>query len=102
MFRVVGPGLVGLLIFGLWIYCVLDVIASESMLIRNLPKTLWLLIVVFLPTVGSVAWLALGRPLHAGWRPGDTTRRRPVRRAYGPEDDPHWSASSKGGPSHRS
>lgn len=46
---------------------------------------MWLVIVIFLPDVGSLAWLLLGRPLYAGWRPGDTTR-RPPKRVIGPED----------------
>jgi hypothetical protein len=78
-------GLVPLLLLGLWIYCIFDVIASDDVLIRNLPKGIWLLIVIFLPDVGSLAWLLLGRPLFAGWRPGDTTRRAP-KRVIGPED----------------
>jgi hypothetical protein len=78
-------GLIPLLLLGLWIYCIFDVIASDDVLIRNLPKGMWLVIVIFLPDVGSLAWLLLGRPLYAGWRPGDTTRRAP-RRVVGPED----------------
>ena len=89
MFRLFGPGLFGVALMVLWIYCILDVIATDESLVRNLPKLPWLFIVIFLPTVGSVAWLALGRPQFAGWRPGDTSPRqaRPVR---GPEDDPDW------------
>ncbi|MDQ1497738.1 MAG: hypothetical protein QOI86_1078 [Actinomycetota bacterium] len=78
-------GLIPVLLLALWIYCIFDVIAGDDVLIRNLPKGMWLLIVIFLPDIGSLAWLLLGRPLYAGWRPGDTTRRAP-RRAIGPED----------------
>lgn len=85
MFRFAGLGLVGFLALAVWIYCVFDVIASEEVLVRNLPKMVWLLIVLFIPTVGAVAWLALGRPLYAGWRPGDTGGSR-QRRVLGPED----------------
>ena len=78
-------GLIPILMLALWIYCIFDVIASDEVLIRNLPKGIWLMIVIFLPDIGSLAWLLLGRPLYAGWRPGDTTRRTP-KRAIGPED----------------
>jgi hypothetical protein len=78
-------GVVSIALLGLWLYCIFDVIASDEVLVRNLPKGLWLLIVIFLPDVGSLAWLLLGRPLYAGWRPGDTTRRTP-KRVIGPED----------------
>lgn len=82
-------GLAGILLLILWVYCILDVIATDEMLARNMPKMIWLLIVIFVPTVGSVAWLALGRPERAGLRPGETTA-RPVRRAIGPEDSPEF------------
>ena len=78
-------GLVPLVLMALWLYAIFDVIATDESLMRNLPKPVWLLIVIFLPDVGSLAWLLLGRPLYAGWRPGDTTRRAP-KRAIGPED----------------
>jgi hypothetical protein len=48
----------------------------------------WLMIVLFIPDVGSIAWLVLGRPQKAGWQPGDTNYRRPpARRGYSPDDD---------------
>jgi hypothetical protein len=78
-------GVVSIVLLALWVYCIFDVIATDDSLVRNLPKGMWLLIVIFLPDVGSLAWLLLGRPMYAGWRPGDTTR-RPPRRVVGPED----------------
>jgi hypothetical protein len=87
--RLFGPGLLGLVIVVLWLYCIFDVISTDEALVRNLPKLVWLLVVLFVPTIGSIAWLALGRPLYAGWRPGDTNR-RPRRRPDGPDDDPNW------------
>jgi hypothetical protein len=70
-------GIVGILLLALWIYCIFDVIASDAALVRNLPKTGWLFIVFILPDIGAIAWLLLGRPERAGWRPGDTTMRAP-------------------------
>ena len=91
MYRLLGFGIVPLVVFALWLYCIFDVIASDEALVRNLPRGLWLVLVIFLPTIGSVAWLALGRPLYASWRPGDT-RSRPAapRRTFGPEDAPDF------------
>ncbi len=86
MFRLAGMGIFGVAAFVLWIYCVFDVIASDEVLIRNLPKFMWLMVVLFLPTVGGIAWLALGRPLYAGWRPGDTSGRGAARQPLGVED----------------
>ena len=81
-------GVVALFLLGLWIYCIFDVIATEAASARNLPKAMWLLIVLMLPDIGSIAWLLLGRPQRAGWRPGDTEVRRhvPRSRPIGPED----------------
>jgi len=95
--RIVGGGLLGLLLVGLWLYCIFDVIASDAGLVRNLPKGAWLLIVVLLPDIGSIAWLALGRPQFARWRPGDTGARAP-RRAIGPEDLPSFPTSARPAP----
>ena len=55
-------GLVGLVVLTLWIFCLIDVISTDESLCRNLPKTVWLVLVVLLPAVGSIAWLVAGRP----------------------------------------
>ena len=55
-------GFFGLVMLGLWIFCIVEVITTPEADCRNLPKLLWLLIVVVLPTVGSLAWLIAGRP----------------------------------------
>jgi hypothetical protein len=87
-----GGGLFALIALGLWIYCIFDVISTEESQARNLPKIMWLLIVIFVPTVGSIAWLILGRPSGAGFAPGDRSARTGSRqrtpRALGPDDDP--------------
>lgn len=43
-------------------YCLVSVISTDDGRIRHLPKVGWLLIVLFFPFVGSIAWLAAGRP----------------------------------------
>jgi hypothetical protein len=48
--------------FALMVFCVIDIIGTPPERIRNLPKTVWLLLVLFFPIVGSIAWLAVGRP----------------------------------------
>lgn len=60
--------LFSLVIFALWVFCVVDVINTDEGSMRNLPKVAWLLIVLLFPFVGSVAWLAAGRPTHSGPR----------------------------------
>jgi hypothetical protein len=52
----------GLVVFAMWVFCLVDVVSSDEGAIRNLPKVWWLLIVLFFPFAGSVAWLVAGRP----------------------------------------
>ncbi|QKT06906.1 PLDc_N domain-containing protein [Gordonia sp. X0973] len=40
----------------------IDVIRTDDALIRGLPKIAWVLLVVFIPLVGAIAWIAVGRP----------------------------------------
>jgi hypothetical protein len=64
----IGEGVFSLAILAVWIYCIFDVIRTEPSRVENLPKILWLAIVVFLPAIGSIAWLLLGRPRGAPFR----------------------------------
>jgi hypothetical protein len=82
-------GVLGLLGFLLWVYCIFDVISADESLVRNLPKMTWLIIVVITHAVGAVAWLALGRPANLSFQPGSTDYRAP-RRPVGPEDRPDF------------
>jgi len=84
----------------LLVYCLIDCIQSDEGSVRNLPKTIWVLLIIFLPIVGSVAWLVVGRPLGAPTRsvPWPSTRtagfpehERP-RSAMAPDDDPEFLA----------
>ncbi|WP_460730192.1 PLD nuclease N-terminal domain-containing protein [Nocardia heshunensis] len=65
--------LVGLITLGLWVYCLIDIITSPETGIRHLPKGLWLLIVIFIPTLGALLWLILGRPIRESYGPRSTT-----------------------------
>jgi hypothetical protein len=46
----------------LLVYCVLNVITTPEDQVRNLPKLLWLVLVILLPLIGGIAWLVAGRP----------------------------------------
>src|SRR5688500_3090274 len=73
----VGGGIFTLIALALWAYCIFDVISTDESRIQNLPKIIWLLIVIFVPPIGPIAWLLLGRPTGAAWRPGSTEPRQP-------------------------
>lgn len=62
---------IGLIVMVVWVGALIDVICADEHRVRNLPKTLWLIIVIMLPMVGSVLWLLIGRPDGGVWmRPG--------------------------------
>ena len=46
----------------LLVYCVLNIITTPESEVRNLPKLVWLLLVLVLPLIGGIAWLVAGRP----------------------------------------
>lgn len=70
-------GLTGILTLGLWIFCLVDVITTNDGDTRNLSKFAWLLIVLFLPLIGSILWLVAGRPVGVGARPRSYERDMP-------------------------
>jgi hypothetical protein len=55
-------GVFGLIVLGLWIFCLLDVISTDEYACRNLSKVIWVLLVLFFPLIGSIVWLVAGRP----------------------------------------
>jgi hypothetical protein len=97
-------GGLALIAFAVWVFCIIDVITTPEGDCRNLPKLLWLLIVVILPDVGSIAWLVAGRNWNTGARnlayKGDAgatpARTRPGRansnRPSNPDDDEEFLA----------
>jgi hypothetical protein len=77
---------VGLLVLGFWLWAIFDVIKTDESLTRNLPKGVWLMLVIILSDVGALAWLLLGRPEGVGFKPGDTTPRGSSSYVPGPVD----------------
>ncbi|MCW2818720.1 MAG: hypothetical protein JWR42_1507 [Marmoricola sp.] len=65
----------GLVALALWVYCLVDAIGTDEARMKHLPKVGWLLIILFFPLAGSVAWLVAGRP------DGSPDRRSPHERA---------------------
>jgi hypothetical protein len=56
-----ADGALGLLLIGLWLFCIFDVITTPEIAMKHLPKLVWLFLVLILPDVGSVIWLVAGR-----------------------------------------
>lgn len=90
----------------LLVYCLIECIQSDEGSVRNLSKIWWILLIIFVPIVGPVAWLVAGRPTTTAagrtvpWPATRTAgfpeyeRPRPPR---GPDDDPAFLAGV-GGP----
>jgi hypothetical protein len=57
-----GGGGLFLLQLCLGVYCTINVVTTPESQVRNLPKLLWLLVVLLVPIVGGIAWLVAGRP----------------------------------------
>lgn len=68
-----ADGALGLVLLGLWLFCLIDVITTDEAHMRNLPKLAWVLIVLLLLDVGSILWLVAGRVWPSG-APAATSR----------------------------
>lgn len=84
-------------IFGLALlsYCLIDALQTPDSEVRNLPKVVWILLILVIPLIGGIAWLVAGRPargsaLQVAWpstrTAGFPEYERPSVR--GPDDDP--------------
>jgi hypothetical protein len=45
----------------LLVVALVDIITKQDSQVQHLPKLVWVLLVVFLPLIGSVLWFAIGR-----------------------------------------
>ena len=64
-----GDGAVGMFRYlpyvihvALLIYALIDCIQTDSIVVRNLPKTFWVFLIIFIPVIGPICWLVAGRP----------------------------------------
>ncbi|RHA39804.1 PLD nuclease N-terminal domain-containing protein [Cellulomonas rhizosphaerae] len=88
---------------GLLVYCLIDCIQTDSSQVRNLPKVVWVFLIVLVPVVGGIVWLVAGRPQASSSGrqvPWPSTRtagfpeyERP--RASSPDDDAEFLATMK-------
>ncbi|MEV4494223.1 PLD nuclease N-terminal domain-containing protein [Micromonospora arborensis] len=70
-------------------------LSAEEGQIRSLPRIVWVLIILFFPLVGSIAWFVAGREPSSGagkgWSGG--TAQRQQHRPVAPDDDPEFLRS---------
>jgi hypothetical protein len=58
----------GLIFLALWIFCIVDVLTTDAARCRNLPKGVWVVIVLIFFDLGSIAWLVAGHPWESNAR----------------------------------
>ena len=75
--RTVLPALL-LLVFT--VYCVVSIVQAPDGELRSLPRWAWLLLVLFFPLAGGLAYVVAGRPV-------GTAVHRPRQAPRGPDDD---------------
>jgi hypothetical protein len=76
------------LIVALLVFSLVSVIMSEDWQVKHLPKIAWILLIVFLPLIGSILWLAVGRErgtVSEQGTFGDPRRRETIARRVVPE-----------------
>lgn len=55
-------GLITFVSIVVWVYAFFDALTTPGQETRNLPKVLWMVVIVLFFPVGAVLWLFLGRP----------------------------------------
>jgi len=68
----------------LTLYTFIDCAQKDETELRKLPKWGWLLVILFLSTFGSIAYLIAGRPR------GNRGPKPPKRKILPPDDDPDF------------
>ena len=76
-----------LLIIGLSVYCVFDVIRSTTAERLGVHPVFWIALILVVPLIGSLAWLAVRWSRRTAGGPDPSTR---YRRTTGPDDDPDF------------
>jgi len=81
--------IIPLVVFLVVVAALIDVITRQDSQVKHLPKMAWVLLVVFLPLIGSIVWFTVGReysslPSPASFRsPRVATRPQPRRSDFG-------------------
>ena len=69
--------ILALVLTAFWVYTIVDCSVQPANRHRGVSKPIWILIVVFLPVLGGLLWLTVGR-----------TRRSTIAARRAPDDDP--------------
>lgn len=80
LFRVV----LAVAVLAIYVYGLVDVIRTDGRLTRGISKPAWIIVVIFLPVIGTILWLLMGRP--RGNSPAALKYSHPT----SPDDDPDF------------
>lgn len=82
---------ISLLYIGIMVWAIADIALMDNSRIRGLPKFGWIVLVVMLPLIGSILWVAIGRE-RSETRSHGRYRDQPMGvsggRSTSPDDDP--------------
>jgi len=93
-----GIGLFGVVVLVAWIWAIYDVITVEPTKVRNLPKIMWIFVVIFLGwflALGTLLWVFLGRPPREARTVHQPQAPRRPRRAPVPEPETERDAAQR-------
>ncbi|GIJ29295.1 hypothetical protein Vqi01_44570 [Micromonospora qiuiae] len=80
----------------LGVCALISCLSAEEDDVRHLPRIVWVLIILFFPLVGSIAWFVAGRERRIGtgtpW-PGSRPAQHQPARPLAPDDDPEFLRS---------
>jgi Phospholipase_D-nuclease N-terminal len=74
----------------LTVYALFSCIQTKDEDVPNLPKLIWILLIVFVPFVGPITWLLMERSARRKRNGGGGSPARPSPRPSAPDDDPEF------------
>ena len=89
-------GIFFLLELALMLVALIDCISTEQYAVRNLPKIVWVFLILIFSPIGAIAWFIAGRPQNpqvgpaGAWRPGSGFPEHERPRQQAPDDDPEF------------
>jgi len=89
-------GLFFLIDMALLVIALIDCLSTDEYEIRNLPKVVWVFLILLFSPIGAIAWFVAGRPQRqsvrrgGAWRPGNGFPEATRPRQVAPDDDPQF------------
>jgi hypothetical protein len=89
-------GLLFLVDLALLVVALIDCLSTDEYAVRNLPKTMWVLLILLFSPIGAIVWFVAGRPQTRSvgqartWQPGGGFPEYERPRTSAPDDDPEF------------